>query len=119
MLFIAASKVIYPLGMESGVIQDSQLSHSDSIDLNPAQAGRLRKWNGGWCPHNGNSNEWMQIDFKQAMVITAIATQGHGGDDSTDRTYEYYLQYQEVGSTSFQYVKNSTNGSMVGYFCSC
>ena len=101
--------------MENGVIEDSQLSHSSELNGNPSVNGRLNKPNAAWCVLKVNKNEWMQIDFKQPMVVTAIATQGHSGSDSRDRTYKYYLQYREVGSTTYQYAKNSTNGNMVRY----
>ena len=91
--------------MESGVIEDSQLSQSNIEEGYPATNGRLRKADGAWCAPNGNDNEWMQIDFKQPMVITAIATQGDGTRYSTHRTYKYHLKYREVGSTTFQYAK--------------
>ena len=101
--------------MESEVIEDSQLSHSNLVTYSPAQNGRLWKYNVGWCAPNGNNNEWIQIDFKQPMVITAIATQGHGHLSSPDRTYKYYLQYREVGSATFKYAVNSTNSNLVWY----
>ena len=98
--------------MESGVIEDSQLSHSSETGSNPARNGRLNRL-GAWCVANGNNNEWMQIDFKQPMMITAISTQGHSDSYAVDRTYKYYLQYREVGSSTFVYAKDSTNGNMV------
>ena len=104
--------------MESRVIEDSQLSHSSELKGNRAQNGRLNKggvYGAAWCVANGNNNEWLQIDFKQPMVITAIATQGHSDSSSKDRTYKYYLQYREVGSATFVYAKNSTNANMVRY----
>ena len=97
--------------MESGVIEDSQLSHSDLV----ASTGRLWKYNAGWCARNGNNNEWMQIYFKQPMIITAIATQGHGYSCTGERTYKYYLQYREVGSATFKYAVDSTNSNVVWY----
>ena len=100
------------------MIEDSQLSHSSEFSGNPAQNGRLNKggvFGAAWCAPNGNNNEWLQIDFKQPMVITAIATQGHSGTTSPDRTYKYYLQYREVGSATFVFAKNSTNANMVQY----
>ena len=100
--------------MESGVIEDSQLSQSGEFGSNPARNGRLDNV-GAWCAPNGNNNEWMQIDFKQPMMITAISTQGHSNTVSSDRTYKYYLQYREVGSSTFVYARNSTNGSMVWF----
>ena len=94
------------------MIEDSQLSHSSQFNGNPARNGRLNRL-GAWCVANGNNNEWMQIDFKQPMMITAISTQGHSSGSSRDRTYKYYLQYREVGSSTFVYAKNSTNFNMV------
>ena len=96
------------------MIEDSQLSHSSETGSNPARNGRLNRL-GAWCVANGNNNEWMQIDFKQPMVITAISTQGHSDSHSVDRTYKYYLQYREVGSSTFLYAKDSTSGNMVYY----
>ena len=105
--------MIYPLGMESGVIEDSQLSHSTEYHGNPSKYGRLNMANAGWCVSKNDNNEWMQIDFNQPMVITAAATQGHGQSISVDRTYKYYLQYKGVESATFQYAKSSTNENMV------
>ena len=99
--------------MENGVIEDSQLSHSNAVNGNPAQNGRLNKVNAGWCAPNGSNNEWLQIDFKQPMVITAISTQGHSSWPWKDRTYKYHLQYREIGSATFLYAKNSANDNMV------
>ena len=107
--------MLYPLGMESELIEDSQLSHSNEVSGYPASSGRLRKGDAAWCAPNGKDNEWMQIDFNQPMVITAIATQGNSARDSKDRTYKYYLQYREIGSTTFQFAKakDPVNASMV------
>ena len=115
-VYSAAGRAIYPLGMENGVIEDSQLSHSSELNGNPSTNGRLNRAGAAWCVSRADNNEWLQIDFKQPLVITAIATQGHGIASSRDRTYKYYLQYREVGSTTFQYAKNSTNGNMVRCF---
>ena len=110
---LAADKSLYSLGMESKVIKNSQLSHSSEFNSNPSRNGRLNLANSAWCVNNGNNNEWMQIDFEQPMVVSAISTQGHGGSISKDRTYKYYLQYRQVGSATFTYAKNLTNGNMV------
>ena len=107
--------MLFSLGMESGVIEDSQLSASTEYNGNPPQTGRLNKASAAWCVPISDNDEWMQIDFKQPMVITAIATQGHGNQNSEDRTYKYYLKYREVGSTTFKFARSSTNGSMVRY----
>ena len=102
--------------MESGIIEDSQLSASTEFNGNPAPNGRLNKVDAAWCVRMSDNDEWMQINFTQPMVITAIATQGHGIHSSVDRTFKYYLKYREIGSTTFQYAKNSTKGSMVRLF---
>lgn len=99
--------------MESKVIEDSQLSHSAEINSNPATGGRLNLVDAAWCPPNGNDNEWMQIDFRQPMLITAISTQGNGVSTSRDRTFKYYLKYREVGVSAFVFAKNSSGGNLV------
>ena len=102
--------------MESNVIQDAQLSSSTHISIDPPSKARINVARSGWCAPNSDSNPWIQVDFQQPMVVSAISTQGHGYPGSVDMTYKYELQYREVGSTSFVHVKNTTSGTnMVGY----
>ncbi len=93
------------------MIKDSEISECGNFDNNPARFGRFRGGK-GWCANGGN-DEWMQIDLKQPMVITAVATQGHGDPNSPDRTYEYYLKYSYNQLNTYEFVKNSTNTKKV------
>eukprot|EP00794_Sanderia_malayensis_P017289 gene17289-19017_t len=107
----AADKSLYPLGMESGVIEDSQLTSSGYLYNEPPQTARLWKPR-GWCAPNGNNNEWLQIDLKQQMVISAVATQSFDGG-GFDMTYKYYLLYNKSSSGLFEYVSNVSASKML------
>ena len=112
----AADKTLYSLGIESNVIQDAQLSSSTHISTDPPSKARINMASSGWCALNSDSNPWIQVDFQQPMVVSAISTQGHGYPGSVDMTYKYELQYREGGATSFVHVKNTTSGvNMVRY----
>ena len=65
--------------MESGKINNSQITASsvwrETSEYQP-WAGRLNNPNGLWAAGQARVDEWLQIDFKQKMVVTKIATQG-------------------------------------------
>ena len=111
-IFSAGSKSLYALGMENGVISDSQLTSSSAISTDPPSKGRFNSA-GGWCATSGDSSPWLQIDLQQPMVITAIATQGRGGSGASDRTYKYNLKFKYNSSSAFQFAQNKSNGNMV------
>ncbi|KAI1716552.1 protein tyrosine kinase domain-containing protein [Ditylenchus destructor] len=71
------------IGMESGRIEDWQLSASSSFDeqsTGPANARiRHEKGSGAWCPAsqiNGSSHEWIQVELATESLISAVETQG-------------------------------------------
>ena len=99
--------------MESGIITDSQLTSSTAKSGDPPSKGRFSLVNSGWCATSADTNPWLQIDFGQPMVVTAIATQGHA---TSGRTYEYNLKYKKTTSSSFEYAKDESNGTMVIHF---
>ena len=65
--------------MESGKINNSQITASsvwnEDARVQP-WAGRLNNPNGFWHAKQARVGEWLQIDLKQKMVVTKIATQG-------------------------------------------
>ena len=95
------------------MITDSQLTSSTAKSGDPSSKGRFSLANSGWCPTIADTNPWLQIDFGQPMVVTAIATQGHA---MSGRTYKYNLKYKKTTSSSLEYAKNKLNGNMVIYF---
>ena len=65
--------------MESGKINNSQITASsvyNEDDFAQPWAGRLNNPNGVWIAKQPRVGEWLQIDLKQKMVVTKIATNG-------------------------------------------
>ncbi|XP_072170354.1 uncharacterized protein [Diadema setosum] len=87
-------KDIVPLGLESNVVSDSQLSASSEYDadhgpkrcrLNLARVGNLR---GAWSARHNNVNQWIQVDFLTPYRVVAVATQGRQDVSQWVRTYK-------------------------------
>ncbi|XP_033112622.1 uncharacterized protein LOC117113409, partial [Anneissia japonica] len=68
-----------PLGLETGVVSDSQLSASSSYDENHQPANARLNDASGWMANDTESGHWIQVSFRKRMKITGILTQG-GGD---------------------------------------
>ena len=65
------------LGMENEAITSAQLSQSRRAGkYHGASSARLNNKRFAWVT-NFRKNEWLQVDFKRKMTVTAIATQGH------------------------------------------
>ncbi|XP_059055156.1 discoidin domain-containing receptor 2-like isoform X2 [Achroia grisella] len=95
------SQCIAPLGMESGLIPDKDLSASSSFNdgnVGP-QNGRLNQElkGGAWCPKpqiTTESSEWLEIDLHNIHVITATGSQGRFGNGQGQEYAEaYVLEY--------------------------
>uniref|UniRef100_A0AAR2JZL6 Contactin associated protein-like 5a n=1 Tax=Pygocentrus nattereri TaxID=42514 RepID=A0AAR2JZL6_PYGNA len=52
---------------------------------------------GGWSPGSEDHRPWLQLDLRDRLEITAIATQGRWG--SSDWVNSYHLQYSDSGRT--------------------
>ncbi|KAI8495402.1 hypothetical protein Bbelb_268570 [Branchiostoma belcheri] len=64
-----------PLGMETGTIQDNQLSaFSSHPRFGPVNA-RLNN-NSEWRADANNQSQWLQVDLRKTTVLTGIQTQG-------------------------------------------
>lgn len=98
-----------PLGMESGVISDGQISASSewSID-HAARQGRLnfKKTGikrGGWSSRTVDTKQWLQVDLGNYYTrVSRVATQGRHSIDQW--VTEYQLQYGNNG-VNFQYYR--------------
>ncbi|KAM3968693.1 tyrosine kinase-like protein [Aphomia sociella] len=95
------SQCIAPLGMESRLIADKDLSASSSFNegnVGP-QNGRLNQEikGGAWCPKSQittESTEWLEIDLHSVHVITGTGTQGRFGNGQGQEYAEaYVLEY--------------------------
>lgn len=95
------SQCIAPLGMESGMIPDEDISASSSFDSGNVgpQHGRVRTENhgGAWCPKpqiTAEPKEWIEIDLHSVHVITGVETQGRFGNGQGQEFAEaYVLEY--------------------------
>ncbi|CAI4224580.1 unnamed protein product [Auanema sp. JU1783] len=91
--------------MSSGAILDTQITASSSFDTESTgpQHSRLRlhTGSGAWCPLNqinSTTKEWIEINFNQDMIISAIETEGRYDNG---RGMEYAKAY------SIEYFRNT------------
>lgn len=109
--FNAACQV--PLGMESEVILDQQISASSSYDYAySARNGRLnftpvRGRAGGWLSQYLDTAQWFQVDLLKTTRVTGIATQGRSGFNHWITKYK--LQYGDDGKTFRFYTSYGEN----------
>ena len=90
-----------PLGMESHLVKDSQITASSEWDANHAAiqarlnflAGGGKA--GGWSARHNNAGQWLQIDLASYQKVTWIVTQGRNGHNQW--VTKYRLQYSDGG----------------------
>ncbi|XP_062381158.1 coagulation factor VIII [Sardina pilchardus] len=75
-LLVYDPKCIQPLGMESGIIADEQISASDNYDYWEPGLARLQQSGSynAWVGHSKTS--WLQVDLRKPMLIHGLQTQG-------------------------------------------
>ncbi|KXJ10048.1 Lactadherin [Exaiptasia diaphana] len=78
-----------PFGMESGAIQNSQITSSSFASGYPPYSARLNNYYGAWCSSSLSTGEWLQIDLGNDKELLAIATEGFFSSYVTS----YYLMY--------------------------
>ena len=94
-----------PLGMENGQIEDDQITASTYFPKYEPYEGRLNAKGGrAWHARYTTDTEYLQIDFKREVNITAVATQGQ----STNAYYvaAYKLIMSDDGKTWREYREN-------------
>ncbi|XP_068186005.1 contactin-associated protein-like 5 [Antennarius striatus] len=67
---------------------------------------------GGWSPMVTDQEPWLQVDLKEQMEVTAVATQGRF--DSWDWVSSYLLLYSDTGRAWKQYRQEDGVGRFVG-----
>ncbi|XP_016383231.1 discoidin, CUB and LCCL domain-containing protein 2 [Sinocyclocheilus rhinocerous] len=116
------------LGLESGVVSDSQITASSEWEWGghgkePTVWGptgaRLKTPGCPWAAANSDTKEWIQVDLKKEKKITGITTTG-----SSLQEYQFYISayevlyshdgqqwkpYQEVGSDKNKIFQGNTN----------
>ncbi|KAK2868852.1 hypothetical protein Q7C36_000723 [Tachysurus vachellii] len=74
-------------------------SSSRSPDSQSAHIVNLhsRDGSGGWSPDHEDRRPWLQLDLRDRLEVTAVATQGRWG--RADWVSSYQLQYSDSGRT--------------------
>ncbi|CAB4028312.1 Hypothetical predicted protein, partial [Paramuricea clavata] len=98
-----------PLGMENGLILDSQLSASSEkyYYISGAASGRLNsetvpnERHGGWIAADDDSAPWLQVDFISNATITAIITQGLDTGGNYVKEYTVMFNNSETGMQDY------------------
>lgn len=86
-----------PVGLQSGRIKNGQITASSQWNKHHAPwLARLHRtkrgpYIGSWSSRHNNHHQWLQIDFRRAMKITGIATQGR--QDAVQWVTAYYIYY--------------------------
>ena len=94
-----------PLGMESGKIENDQITASSHTNHYEPYEGRLHINGGrGWHAEFTRMIEYLQIDFKREVNITAVATQGQA--DENRYVKEYKLNMSDDGQIWNEYTEN-------------
>ena len=92
---------VRPIGVSNGKISDSQLTSSSFKGGATPNLGRLyRMPKSGemysyWQPSDGDSNPYIQVNFVEESIITAIATQGHFDSSKREFATSYLVMYKE------------------------
>ncbi|XP_069744805.1 discoidin, CUB and LCCL domain-containing protein 2 isoform X6 [Narcine bancroftii] len=88
------------LGMESGVIRDSQINASSVLQWHDPsgqfhvwgpERARLKKPGSPWAAFHTDESQWLQIDLKKEKKITGIITTG-----STLGEYAFYVSAYRI-----------------------
>uniref|UniRef100_A0A8C8GLA4 Contactin-associated protein-like 5 n=1 Tax=Oncorhynchus tshawytscha TaxID=74940 RepID=A0A8C8GLA4_ONCTS len=88
----------------SSTSSSSQLPHSAKLNR--------REGEGGWAPERSDRQPWLQLDLRQKMEVTAIATQGRSG--SSDWVTSFMLLFSDSGLAWKQYGQSEDTGTYTG-----
>lgn len=114
-----------PLGMENGLILDTQISASSywSAKYAPSKS-RLHNAGPCWVSSKVDTNQWLQIDVLgtngRYTKVTRIATQGRANEASKQWVTEYKVQYSNDGLRFTNYSeKGRTTDKVSPFKCVC
>ena len=98
------------LGMESGVISDSQLTASSELNsYHGIRRARLHTKEtsvysrGSWVSATNDLNQWYQVDLGKITTVTHVATQGRNSWSPVQIVTKYMMQFSDDGSSFLFY----------------
>uniref|UniRef100_A0A8B9IH31 Coagulation factor V n=1 Tax=Anser cygnoides TaxID=8845 RepID=A0A8B9IH31_ANSCY len=108
-----------PLGMENGVIKNTQITASsvktswfNTWEPSLARLNQKGKIN-AWRAKSNNNQQWLQIDLLSIKKITAVATQGVKSISSENFVKTYVILYSNEGSEWKSYTDGSSSVAKV------
>ena len=94
---------IDPLGMESGVISDTQItSSSDLNDTSTAicarfnQIGEKNGTDGAWIASTSDKNQWVEVNLYRQTFVTGVKMQGNPFSDKWVTKYKVEFSLDHV-----------------------
>ena len=113
------------LGMENGLILDTQISASSywSEKYAPFKS-RLHKAQPNWVSSKVDTDQWLQIDVLgtngKYTKVTRIATQGRANESTKQWVTQYKVQYSNDGLSFTNYTEKGQTTDKVSCFkCVC
>ena len=86
----------HDLGMEKGVINDSQISASSAYNDRRLPIYARLNWDSCWIPKQGAiSGSWLQVTFHKLVILRGVATQGRHDHRSDLSILTYRLSYSK------------------------
>ncbi|XP_017325827.1 discoidin, CUB and LCCL domain-containing protein 2 [Ictalurus punctatus] len=110
------------LGLESGVISDSQISvfsmwewgrHGDKPSVWAPSGARLKKPGLPWAAANSDTKQWIQVDLKKDKRVTGIITTGSALPDYQFYVSAYRVHYSSDGQDWTAYQEAGLNQDKV------
>ncbi|XP_074550653.1 contactin-associated protein-like 5 [Halichoeres trimaculatus] len=98
----------------SSLPQSSFRSSSQSSFSSAAHNAKINRRDGagGWSPMVTDREPWLQVDLREQVEVTAVATQGRSA--SSDWVSRYLLLYSDTGQVWRQYRQEDGGGMFLG-----
>lgn len=92
------------LGMEYGMIDNSQIKASSETQVNKKDWSRLNS--AGWCVGGTETYHYLQIDLRTLTLVTGVVTQGkyeEVDDHDAEAVTSFFLKYSLLGDKWLRY----------------
>uniref|UniRef100_A0A8C1QDP1 Contactin associated protein-like 5b n=1 Tax=Cyprinus carpio TaxID=7962 RepID=A0A8C1QDP1_CYPCA len=87
-------------------------SHGQTFQSESTQSEISHNGGGGWAPERTDRLRWLQVDLRERVEVTAVATQGRFG--SPDWVTSYMLLYSDTGRAWKQFRQEDNIGTFPG-----
>ena len=101
-LYFTACSELHGIGNDILPVVSS--SASSSRPSHEPEKAQLLSQSGSWCASQETSDESLQLDFGETMMLTGIATQGHHSNNEC--VSKYRLDYSVDGAAWFTYTQS-------------